>query len=253
MPEKLPSTASGREESYDKQWTPESGIRRVDHIEAESKADGETLLAQYIQTARGFDNDITELSLRTRRGRATLDITRANPADGFLGSGADPETEGIQELYSVRVIRPIYMAPYFLGSSPEDTRRIAEVRTAFDAGETEPGSGWDLIQKQLFGHLVTGYDTYPETAYEFRRSYRTNSGTVASVATQNINTVDIVNPLPELSNRLQNLIDGLPDGEWMKQAGQVLFMGREGWDVSESWLWNPKWSVAVGGTFTGGY
>ncbi len=250
MAEILPTTHNGREESYDKTWTPESGTRRVDHIEAKDVADGELLLSQYINQAQGFSSDITELALRTRRGRATVDITRANPQTGFLGSGFDPDTGGIQELRSVNIVRPIYMAPYFLGESPSDIEDIAEVRTAYDNGETDVHPQWGNIQKILFAHLVTGYDTYYATAYEFRRSYRTNSGNVASIATQNINTVT---ELPALTNRLQNLIQDLPAGEWMKQAGDVVFMGRDGWDISESWLWNTKWSVAQGGTFTGGY
>jgi hypothetical protein len=192
----------------------------------------------------GTDPDKTQLDFRTQRGRATYRISNARTiAGGFV----DPETGGLQELVAVDVLRPWYTAPYFQSLG---TAEIAKTRRAVEDGVEDPvGVLSGTLSYQLFAHMIRG-DNYYETAYLLRRTFRTNSNQTILLAAANINKVV---DLPALSQRLQNLIDALPAGEWLKRPVQCRFLGRDGWDVSDEYLWAPQWSVVYGGTFDGGY
>jgi hypothetical protein len=244
MREILPSTSDGIEESTTYQWTPDQGEQQID---TKTGAASDLLpLYEQEKIAALFSSTISGIGLQTQRGRGTLTVTNARVID----QGQDPIIAGgLQELIGVDVVLPIYRAPYFQTLT---TAEVAEVRTAIEDGLTNPEgvvSGGNKAY-QLFGHLLLGYDSYYETAYLFRRTFRTSRSQQVQLAASNPNTVQ---NLPQLSTTLQNLIDTLPVGEWLKRTVDVRYLGREGWDVSDSYLWAPKWSIVYGGTFTGGF
>jgi len=190
----------------------------------------------------GTDPNKTQLDYRESRGRATYRVSNARTiAGGFY----DPETGGLQELSAVDVPRSWMWAPYF---DEVSTKTKAIIRRAIEDGVDDiVGIVSGEKAYQLFGHLVRG-DNYYETAYIFRRTFRTNSSATLMLAASNINRVV---ELPRLNTRLRNLIDSLPIGEWLKRPVTCRFLGAEGWDVSDEYLWAPQWSVVYGGTFTG--
>lgn len=245
-PEILPTGSDGIETKVRYTWTPDRGEEVVTEKSGTKAAieplyDAEKIAAYWDSTVSGVTADYA-------RGRGVLSVTNAR----VMGTGIDPTADGgLQELIGIDVIRPIYAAPYFAALTAAE---VALCKTIVEDGATDPtgffGGGNATLAYQLFGHLVMGRETYYETAFIFRRTFRTSSGQQVRLASSNPNTVQ---PLPALSQTLQNLIDTLPDGEWLKRPTQCRYMGREGWDVSDEYLWSPQWSIVYGGTFTGGF
>jgi hypothetical protein len=244
MVETLPTTSDGIETSVSKTWTPDRGEEIVTRKTGTKAAIDAAYEAEKV--AAYWDSSISGLSNNAERGRGTLTITNART----IGTAVDPETGGMQELLGVDVVRPIYAAPYF---SVLTAAQIALARTLVDDGATDPTGHFTANATkcyQLFGHLVRGYESYYETAYMFRQTFRTSSGKEVRIAASNQNTVQ---PLPALSQTLLKLIDTLPDGEWLKRPTECRYVAREGWDVSVEYLWAPEWSIVYGGSFTGGF
>ena len=200
----------------------------------------EALYEADIETIQGGDSSISSLTFNSRNGRGETTILY-EPAED------DPEAEedGAQELVAIDVIRPIYTAPYFKSL---DYTQVGDVRRTVADGVREVDAGWVDLQKVLFKHLIMGRDTYYETAYIFRKTFKTSSSSALNRSASDINTVVA---LPALSSAMQNMIDSLPVGEWLKRPTQVRNMSKSGYDVSEEYLWAPIWSVVYGGTFTG--
>jgi hypothetical protein len=241
MPEILPSTGDPIEVTRTRTATADRGEETI----TTKRGPVALVEAQYEADLAGlaFDPDKSQLSFdATGNGRGTYRITNARSLTGGI---SDPETGGLQELSSVDVSRPWYTAPYFATLSTEE---IALTRRAVEDGIGDPvGVLSGQKSYQLFGHMVRG-DNYYATAYLFRRTFRTTSGSVLVLAASNINTVQ---PLPALNSTVGNLIGSLPVGEWLKRPTTCRYLGREGWDVSDEYLWAPQWSVVYGGTFTG--
>lgn len=184
-----------------------------------------------------FNGDVTSLSTAAANGRAALTIS-------YEREPADIRRLGIQELSAFDLIRDIKCSKYFesLGNSA-----IAAVQQKWDErGDVDPS--WSDLQKSLYGHMAHGQESYIETTYEFRQTFQTTSIRKLRVAASNPNTVQ---DLPTLTNTIKNLIDELPDGEWLKKPVSVQFAGRKGWTVTLIYQWAPKWSVIYGGTFNG--
>jgi hypothetical protein len=104
------------------------------------------------------------------------------------------------------------------------------------------------LEQELFGHLVHGQETYIETAYEFRQTWVVESTKALKLASSNANTVQ---DLPPLGKTLENLIDSLPSGEWLKKPTTCRSLGKNGWEVTVTYQYAKKWSVIYGGSFTG--
>jgi len=245
MAEILPTSSDGLETTTQKTWTQDRGEEIVtrttgDRASVEAVYEAEKLTAP-------FDSDVAGLNFNAERGRGTLTITNAKT----LGTAVDPTTGGLQELLGVDVVRPIHMAAYF---SDLTAAQVAMARTLVADGASDPVGHFSgpnaTLAYQLFGHLVRGYDSYYETAYLFRQTFKTSSGKQVRLAASNQNTVQA---LPALSQTLLKLIDSLPSGEWLKRPTECRYMGREGWDLSIEYLWAPEWSVVYGGSFTGGW
>jgi len=243
MPEVLPSTGDPIEVTRSRNATADRGEETVtgyygpvELVEALYESDLLGLPVSQDQSQLAFDT--------AGKGRANYKITNVRSLSGGVN---DTATGGLQELSSVDVIRPWYTAPYFAELT---TAEIAKCRRAVEDGITDPvGVLAGLKSYQLFGHMVRG-DNYYATAYVFRRTFRTASGKKLALASENINTVVT---LPALNATVKNLIATLPSGEWLKRPTSCRYLGREGWDVSDEYLWAPQWSIVYGGTFTGGF
>lgn len=243
MPEVYPSTAEPRDERVAASYQPGEGEHITTTISG-TAADIEALYGLAKVSASNPPSRVTSLTFEKRNGRGTISQVEARVLGGWWGS-VEGRT-GKQELLAIDVIRPIWAAPYWdLGYV-----QLGEVRRAYEDGVLEVDGDWDLKQKQLFGHLVNGYESYYETAYVFRRTFNASSGRLLAANTSVVNQVA---PLPSLSPTLTRLIDALPTGEWLKRPTSVRNLERNGWEVSEEYLWAPKWSVVYGGTFTGGF
>lgn len=237
MPEKLPSSAVGYDIRTDRVTTPD-GAAVTTSTYSGPKAEVEALEAQLLASAAQLG--IASLSYSELNGRATLTTALER-----VVISSDPGDDGsVQELYAVDVVRDIRTAPFF---STMTDAQVDAVTTARD-NQQALDSGWTALQKALFGHLARGQDTYIDTAYEFRQTWRTTSTKQLAAASSNPNTVQ---PLPRLTATLKRLIDALPAGEWLKKPTIVQSNGRAGWTVTLIYQWAKEWSVIYGGSFTG--
>jgi hypothetical protein len=107
-------------------------------------------------------------------------------------------------------------------------------------------SAWTDLQKQLHYHLVHGTVSYYETNFILRRSTTSARTQEVRASFDGINTV--VTP-PTLSVGMTQLLNSLPEGEWLKKPPQAQYLGRGRWQVDQSWHWAPKWSKIYGGTW----
>jgi hypothetical protein len=235
MADVLPSTAMGYDQRTEKVEIPNEGITTT-VTETGTVAAIETRLAYYRAQAM-LSGDVASLMTSTYNGRASLTVA-------YEREPSDIRRLGIQELAAFDVIRDIKCAPYFESLTNDE---ISEVQLNWDNRE---GADilWSDLQLKLYGHLSHGQESYIETAYEFRQTFQTTSVRKLRKATSNPNTV---RSLPQLTGTLENLIDALPDGEWLKKPTSVTYAGRKGWTVTLVYQWAPKWSVIYGGSFTG--
>lgn len=238
MPEKLPVASDGISTKVTKNWVSGRG-ESVSTVKSGVNSDVSALY-EAAKNAALNNSLISGLDFVDQNGRGTFTMLETP-------SQLDPaiSDKGNQELLAIDVIRPIYASPYFDGLIYS---QIAEVRKATESGVTEVVPAWAALQKTLFYHIIMGRTKYYETAYVFRKTFRTSSNTALNRVASNVNTVQ---PLPALSTPMQNLIDSLPEGEWLKRPVQCRYVGKKGFDVSEEYLWSPKWSVVYGGSFTG--
>jgi hypothetical protein len=244
MPEILPTSENGIEETLIETVTPEFGSQDVKEYSGPVAA-----LVEYRNTFIGANN-VGSMELRTSRGRGTLRVNFNR-----VWEEVDVQDQAVQELNSFDVVRPIECAPYFrmmtldlmasVRRAHEDQLTPAELAVVAEADSWGEAGG---LPYKLLGHLRLGQDSYVETAYEFSKTWRTTSTATLRIASSNPNTVQ---DLPALSGVMARLIDALPDGEWLKKPTTVQSVGGGFFSVRVSYLWAPKWSVIYGGTETG--
>jgi hypothetical protein len=198
------------------------------------------LYNQYVDLLNSSAPDpMHELEGEFARGRGTLKATRIFEVT---------DAEANEELLQVPVNRPIYFAAYFRTLSVAE---VAEVRRAHEDGALDVVSTWAAKQKRLFGHLIQGYDQYEEIYYTLRRTY---PATGEDARTIGFATANVVVPASSLSfsQRMQNMIDSLPDGEWLRRPTTIRNLGgMAGFEIREEYTLAPAWSVVYGGTYTG--
>jgi hypothetical protein len=244
MPEILPTSENGIEETLIETVTPEFGSQDVKEYSGPMAA-----LIEYRNTFIGANN-VGSMELRTSRGRGTLRVNFNR-----VWEEVDVQDQAVQELNSFDVVRPIECAPYFRTMT---LALMASVRKAHEGQLTDAeitavatADGWGEaggLPYKLLGHLRLGQDSYVETAYEFSKTWRSTSTRQIRIASGSINQVV---DLPTLSGVMARLIDGLPEGEWLKKPTTVQSAGGGFFSVRVSYLWAPKWSVIYGGTETG--
>lgn len=239
----LPTSSDGVETETTKSWTPDAGETLVTRKQGDTSSVDALYEAAKISVSP--TTKITGLSVVSSRGRGTMTQNEVNVSGSFQSVYSLNDSDGLQELLAIDVIRPLYAAPYFKTLTYDE---IASVTVSIASRATTVTGSWNALQKTLFKHLVMGRTTYYETAYVFRRSFRTPAGKVLNKAVNDQNTVVT---LPSLSKSMGDLIATLPTGEWLKRPTQVRYLGKDGWDVSEEYLWSPQWSIVYGGTFTG--
>jgi hypothetical protein len=184
-------------------------------------------------------SSMNEIEGEFARGRGSLKATR-------IFEVTDKEVN--EELLQVPVNRPIYFSAYFRTLSVGE---VAEVRRAHEDGALDVVSTWAAKQKQLFGHLIQGYDQYEEIYYTLRRTYpATGEETQTSIGFDKANVV--VTAPPSFSQRMQNMLDKLPTGEWLRRPTTIRNLGgMAGFEIREEYTLAPAWSVVYGGTYTG--
>jgi hypothetical protein len=254
MPEILPTTDNGIEETIIETVTPEFGSQIVREYSGPMAA-----LIDYRNTLTGASN-VGSMELRTGRGRGTLRVNYNR-----VWEQVEVQDQAVQELNSFDVVRPIECAPYFREMK---TDLIASVRAVYEAqlrpsevdaaaaahdADSESVGKWGSrsaagLAWKLLGHLRLGQDSYVETAYEFSKTWRSTSTRQIRIASGSINQVV---DLPTLTGVMARLIDALPAGEWLKKPTTVQSSGGGFFSVRVSYLWAPKWSVIYGGTETG--
>lgn len=236
MADVLPSMAAGYDQRTEKVEIPNEGITTT-VTETGTVAAIETRLAYYRAQAM-LSGDVASLMTSTYNGRASLTVA-------YEREPSDIRRLGIQELAAFDVIRDIRCAPYFASLT---NKQISDVMASWDDRDGGDVIGWDDLEFSLYGHLAHGQESYIETAYEFRQTFQTTSVRKIRKAASNPNTVQ---DLPVLTETLQNLVDAMPTGEWLKKPTSVTYAGRKGWTVTLVYQWAPKWSVIYGGSFTG--
>lgn len=193
---------------------------------------------------------ISELVLQHARGRGTLTCNYER-----IATDISPANEAVQELYGMDLVQDVLNAPYWKAHSLTNTdiakiRYVVEHRliSGVDAKYAILTAGWGTYHWQLYGHMINGQDSYMNTMYEFRETYRVVGSRALKKASSNPNTVV---SLPALGSTITNLIDSLPTGEWLKKPTNVISAGKGYWDVKTCYQLLAKWSVIYGGTFTG--
>lgn len=242
MAEILPANSNGREISATLTETKEDKalIRRITgtaaDIQALTRSEWQGASSFVFTDIPGSVFERVSTVVQSNKGRGALEIRYRMKA---IDDG-----DGLQELFGVDIVRDIYAADYF---SSLTNAEIIAVREAFENREEMDGA-WSQLQKRLYGHLNHGQESYTDTYYELRLSWNTTSDRNLQISADNPNTVQ---PLPTLKPALQNLIDGLPSGEWLKKPAHVVSAAKQGWQVQLSYIWAKEWSVIYGGTFTG--
>lgn len=246
MAEILPSTAAGYDSTTQEIEMPNDGISR-EVTETGPKNIIDARRDFYRGLATMGSSGIACLSYSESSGRASLTVSYNRTASLFESIGTDDE---IQELSAFDIIRDIKSAYYF---SPLTNDQVIAVDKAFQNRWTQaeiPGyASWNDGQKSLLSHMAHGQESYIDTAYEFRRTFTTNSNKLLAISADNPNTVTT---LPELTPTLKRLISTMPTGgEWLKKPTTLTYAGRRGWIVTETYQWAKAWSVIYGGSFTG--
>ena len=238
-PEILPPSSDGLETSLTRVTIPNESEMETKTVSGTRAA---VIAEERNRIGAAAAEKIASLTYREHLGRGVLDIqyTRialdTNPIDG----------DSIQELYGVDIVRDIVTAPYF----KELTTKLINPVVAQYEKRDPVIAGWNDLQKSLFGHLVHGQDSWVETRYELRQTWLVASTTALNVAASDANTV-VTGPVIEINATLKNLIDSLPEGQWLKKPIQVQQAGKRGWIVTLTYQWAKEWSIIYGGTFTG--
>ena len=246
----LPTASDGVELTTTKSWV--GGAGESTTTKQTGSLDNIETLYEAAKVDAVTNSLISQINFHTNKGKAEVTIIKTP-------SELDPAQNetGTQELSAVDVVRPIYAAPYFSVTSaapPDGTgaalthQEIGDVRRSVEDGNRTVLGGWNAKQQQLFKFIVQGRTTYFDTAYIFRKVFPTSGGVALQRSAANNNTVQ---PLPTLSTQMSNMIEGLPDGEWLKRPTKVRYLGRQGFEVTEEYHWAPQWSIVYGGTFVG--
>ena len=244
------------------------------------------VLAKY-QLQKSLANaggNIAELTYTNSRGRARL-VQRLGRSGQSLPEFPD-DTTVIEELYALDIVKDISEAPYFAQTLaaghhlfaeqnagtkglPLSDDQVAWVRYTVEnrlteaeitTSQAEKGlssalawAGWAVGMKELRYHLVRNVDSYYETGFALRRSVygvRTSAIKASMVA---INAVADGatgrQAVPTFKSAMDQLIDALPDGEWLYRPPQAAHIGKGRWRISQEYQWAEKWSIVYGGSF----
>lgn len=253
-------------ETVRKRWTPESGETEERVIRGPAARVEETYTATKAladagdQRFSGMDYDLT-------RGRAVLTVRygREGGAGGDVPMGVGANTSTIEELYSIDIIKDIRQHPAFQTDGPS-ALTDAELQAVVDYhnkdydvqspvqdddGNLVEVGGWTNSQKRLYRMLIHGMDSYYETGFILRRTIYGARNRTVKASFAGINTVIAGYPV-RLSSKMNNLLDVLPSGEWLKKPSQCEYLGKGQWRVSEEYHWAEKWHAIYLGSLNWG-
>lgn len=262
-------------ETVRKRWTPESGETEERVIRGPAARVEETYTATKAladagdQRFSGMDYDLT-------RGRAVLTVRygREGGGGGDVPMGVSGNTSTIEELYSVDVIKDIRQHPDFNvdGAWALTDAQLQAVNDYFskdfdvqspsldDDGNLVEPSAWIAGQKRLYRMLLHGMDSYYETGFVLRRTVYGARNRQVKASFASINLVigysgsegGQAGTVMRLSTRMNNLLDVLPSGEWLKKPSQCEYLGKGQWRVSEEYHWAQKWHAIYMGSLDWG-
>lgn len=255
--EMLPPSSDGLEQSVT-ETTPVGGaVTKV--VTYSGPVDLLTAKRAALLAATPALNGLASTVLNHSRGRGTLtcNYERINP---YLNPPS--YEDAIQELRGFKLVRDIYTAEYFSSLTDDqilDVRNLYEQKTGGDPHYNKDTiyAGFVDKQKELYGHLTHGQESYIYTAYELTQSWKTTSDRRIAKSCSEANRVAKV--LPKLNSTTRKMITSLKfdngtvlsDGEWLKDPPELTYLGKGYWLVAERWVGLPKHSVIYGGTFKG--
>lgn len=239
MPDTIPNMTSPENQGFGFEWTPGSG--KINTVRFKGTRELIDQLAQTIAVDWTLDGkNVSSMTGTLFNGRGNLDITLSTE---YQTDGPQANPDGIvEEIYGVDVVKDVETAPLF-EDVPGD-QMIAVIKRVEDGlGVSDNFSNKQALLYQMLAH---GQTSYFETAFVYRRSvYKATSETVG-VSFTGINRV--VNTPPELSTRMQLLIDALPAGEWLYKPPQAAYVGQGKYHLTQEWIWAEKHSVIYGGS-----
>jgi len=211
------------------EWTKEGGSVQV-HTFDGSK---DEIATQYLiqkSLANAFnDPRLASLGYEPNKGRARLVMRYVR------------ESQNIEELYAVDVIKDIKLAPYFQTLTNAE---VTTVKTAYE-NNLDEDVAWSNLQKTLYKHLTFGAESYVDKQFVLRTS---SFVSLATVVEADLSSVGTVVSTPTLSSNMQRLIKTLPTGEWLQGPITAEHLGRGRWRLDNELQWAKKWSVIYGGT-----
>lgn len=251
----IPTTAP----TFTKEFITGAGETRTEEYPWGDRAELDALYEQKKAEALAGSN-IAGLTLTSdgSRGRLVVRIGREGGADPLYGD----EVAIVEELYAIDIQKDIWNADYFNagGTAPLSDNQVAWVRECCDQRWSEDEIDtygaersretytvdWSAGMKELRYHILHGEEVVLVYGLVLRRSlYGVRSSQIKTTFT-GINTVVTT---PTFRTEMQDLVDSLPSGEWLKRVPDVEHLGKGRWRVSESWQWAEKWSVVYGGTW----
>jgi hypothetical protein len=209
------------------------------------------------------DSRFSGLDYEVSRGRAFLVARygRAGGSGGDVPIGAAGNTSTIEELYAIDIIKDIRQHPKFQ-TGGDWVLTDAQLQAVVDYHNKDVDDferdadgviierpAWSDSQKRLYRMLIHGFSEYVETGFILRRSIYGARNTRVLATFDGINEVG---DIERLSVKMQNLIQSLPTGEWLKKPSQAEYLGRGQWRISEEFHWAQKWHSIYGGALDWG-
>ena len=206
-----------------------------------------SLYDQYVAIAE-YTPTVDSLNIVYQRGLGTLTVSTVQ--DGPI------QYERITNHFQA----PIFENPYFTTvDTPLTAQETHAVRVAFETGiQTNPtnslnpaypfdGSAFSDKAAVLYAFLAQGVESYQRSAYVLRASMVASKRSLFVIDNTGDNTV----VTPPNTASVNSLIGSLPDGEWLKQCGDVQMFGNRKWKLTWEYWWAPQWSsILYSGTGT---
>lgn len=212
-----------------------------------------------------IEGNITALSsgLDEGRSRLMLRIERSLEVNAY-----GPNTKLVEELYAMNVIKDIRTAPYFTAGGAgaivdddlawvteciDEKYNEAEITTVGDAKGKKNFAAWSAGMKELRHHMLSGVESYFETAFILRRSL---FGVITSAVKASFTGINFIadgavdhQDTPVFQSAMDALIESLPEGEWLYKPPQAEHTGKGKWRITLEWHYAVKWSIVYGGSF----
>jgi hypothetical protein len=263
---------------YRKEWSADQGTQHTSEWEG-TPDDMKQKFVDLSAVAAAGGNNINQLSYENARGRARV-MARFSSSGQSTPDFPDNVTV-VEELYAIDVIRDITESDYFSQTItapawmvakqnaiakglPLSDEAIAFVRAVSEIRASEAGidkyadqndfaddpyhwENWTTGMKELRFHLLRGAESYYETAFVLRQSLHGIKKAQMGVTFTGINLID--QGVLSFATDMADLLDELPEGEWIQKSPQAEHLGQGRWRVTKEWHYAKKWSIVYGGSW----